>query len=63
MKELLDDVQGILLSYVYGIVSYLVEVYAGFWYWEDEGRVVSRCGLGVYLRDVGNGVTNLSYLS
>jgi hypothetical protein len=41
---------------------YLVEVYEGFWYREDERGVVARCGVCVYLGGVGNGVTNLSYL-
>ena len=51
------------MSSAYGIVFDLVEVYEGFWYREDEGGVVPRGGVCVYLGDVGNGVTDLGYFS
>jgi len=37
IEELLDDVYGILLGYACGIISELLEVYAGSWYREYEG--------------------------
>jgi hypothetical protein len=58
----LDGEWGLLLGYPCVIVAELVEVYEGFGNRQVNRRMVARDGVCVYIRGMGDGVSDLGYL-
>ena len=62
-EELLDGKKSLLLGCPCVVVAKLVEVYEGFGYRKDEGRMVACGGVWIYKGRVKVGISDLGYLS